>query len=79
MTFFGNARSEHLAYDAWRNRGLSIVTNNQANCMVVNANTHPMTLYVTHENFAKKVNPFTWHSDTFKAWYVGSITADLIP
>ena len=47
--------------------------------MVVNANTHPMTLYVTHENFAKKVNPFTWHSDTFKAWYVGSITADLIP
>ena len=79
LTFFGNARSEHLAYDAWRNRGLSIVTNNQANCMVVDANTNPMTLYVTHKNFAKRVNPDTWHSAAFKAWYVGRITEGLIP
>ena len=79
LTFFGNARSEHLAYDAWHNRGLSIVTNNQANCMVVDANTNPMTLYVTHENFAKRVNPGTWHSDGFKAWHVGPITEGLIP
>ena len=27
LTFFGNARSEHLAYSAWSNRGLPIVTN----------------------------------------------------
>ena len=79
LTFFGNARSEHLAYDAWHNRGLSIVTNNQANCMVVDANTNPMTLYVTHENFAKRVNPGTWHSDALKAWHVGPITEGLIP
>jgi len=79
LTFFGNARSEHLAYDAWRNRGLSIVTNNQANCMVVDASSTPMTLYVTHENFARRVNPDTYHDVTFKAWYVGPITEDLIP
>ena len=79
LTFFGNARSEHLAYDAWRRRGLSIVTNNQANCMVVDVSTSPMTLYVTHENFARAVNQFTWHSGTFGAWYVGSITDELIP
>ena len=79
LTFFGNARSEHLAYDAWRNRGLSIVTNNQANCMVVDASTSPMTLYVTHENFAKAVNPITWYSAAFMAWYVGPITKGLIP
>ena len=79
LTFFGNARSEHLAYDAWRRRGLSIVTNNQANCMVVDAGTSPMTLYVTHENFAKRVNPGTVYNDTFRAWYVGPITEDLIP
>ena len=71
LTFFGNARSQHLAYGAWRNRGLSIVTNNQANCMVVDANTDPMTLYVTHENFARRVNTSTYYSDFFKAWYVG--------
>lgn len=79
LTFFGNARSEHLAYSAWRGRGLSIVTNNQANCMVVDASTRPMTLYVTHENFARRVNSSAYYSDSFKAWYVGPITEDLIP
>ena len=79
LTFFGNARSEHLAYDAWRNRGLSIVTNNQANCMVVDASTTPMTLYVTHEQFARRVNPNTYYEVIFKAWYVGPITENLIP
>jgi competence protein ComEC len=79
LTFFGNARSEHLAYDAWRTRGLSIITNNQANCMVVDAGTTPMTLYVTHENFARRVNSSTFYSESFRAWYVGSITEDLIP
>lgn len=79
LTFFGNARSEHLAYSAWRNRGLSIVTNNQANCMVVDASTTPMTLYVTHENFARRVNPSTVFNNSFRAWYVGPITGNLIP
>lgn len=79
LTFFGNARSEHLAYSAWSSRGLSIVTNNQANCMVVDAGSTPMVLYVTHENFARRVNTATHYSDTFKAWYIGPITKDLIP
>ena len=80
LTFFGNApRSEYLAYGAWANRGLSIVTNNQANCMVVDASTTPMTLYVTHEKFARRVNPSTYYGDSFKAWYVGPITEYLIP
>lgn len=78
LTFFGNARSEHLAYAAWRNRGLSYITNNQANCMVVDASQNPMVLYVTHENFAKRVNPSSFYCDTFKGWYVGLITEDLI-
>lgn len=79
LTFFGNARHEHLAYDAWRYRGLSIITNNQANCMVVDASTIPMMLYITHENFARHVNTDTFFSDLFKAWYVGPITDNLIP
>lgn len=79
LTFFGNAPSDHLAYAAWANRGLSMVTNNQANCMVVDASTNPMTLYVMHENFARRVNPSTYYNDSFKAWYVGCITEDLIP
>ena len=79
LTFFGNARSEHLAYSTWANRGLSIVTNNQANCMIVETSTNPMMLYVTHENFARRVNSSTYYSDSKQAWYVGPITEDLIP
>ncbi len=79
LTFFGNARAEHLAYGAWRSRGLSIVTNNQANCMIVDASTSPMTLYVTHEAFARRVNDGTYFAEQFKGWYVGPITKDLIP
>ena len=79
LTFFGNARSEHLAYNAWRSRGLSIVTNNQANCMIVDASKKPMTLYLTHENFARRVNAATYYSDLFRAWHVGPITETLIP
>lgn len=79
LTFFGNARSEHLAYDAWRSRELSIVTNNQANCMVVDSSSSPMVLYVTHEQYARRVNPYSFYSDSFKAWYVGQITESLIP
>ena len=78
LTFFGNAPSDDLAYAKWRSRGLSIVTNNQANCMIVDASTAPMNLYVTHENFAKRVNPGSTYNRVLKAWHVGPITEDLI-
>jgi len=69
LTFFGNARAEHLAYSAWRNRGLSFITNNQANCMVVDADVTPMRLYVTNESFARHVNQDTYYEKRFKAYY----------
>ncbi len=78
LTFFGNARHEHLAYGAWNYRNLSFITNNQANCMVVDASTMPMALYVTNESYASKTNATTYYNDNFKAWYVGPITKDLI-
>lgn len=79
LTFFGNAPSEYLAYSAWRDRGLSFLTNNQANCMVVDASTTPMNLYVTHENFARRINSKISYNTAFRAWHVGPITEDLIP
>ena len=38
-----------------------------------------MTLYVTHENFARRVNPSTFYSEKFQSWYTGGITDGLIP
>ena len=73
MTFFGNARSEHLAYSAWNYRNLPHITNNQAGCMIAEDANGQMAIYVTHENYAKKVNPTaTWHSKHM-AWYIGTI------
>ena len=74
LTFFGNAPSQHLAYSAWNHRGLSFVTNNQANCMVVDASTSPMNLYVTNETYAKKEAPWSFYHQDLQAWYVRSIT-----
>jgi len=76
LTFFGNANHENLAYGAWNNRGLPFITNNQANCLVVDANTMPMSLYVTNENFAKRCNPKTYFNYDLKAWYVCPITKE---
>ena len=38
-----------------------------------------VTLCVTHENFAPRVNSSTYYSGSFKAWYLGPFTNDLIP
>ncbi len=74
MTFFGNARSEELAYGAWSSRKLEYITNNQANCMVVDCKGDNLSLYVTNENFARSRNRNTYFSDTYKAWYLKEIT-----
>ena len=37
-----------------------------------------MMLYVTHENFARRVNSYTYYDQTKRAWYVGPITDHLI-
>jgi beta-lactamase superfamily II metal-dependent hydrolase len=74
LTFFGNASSEHLAYDAWSSRGLRFITNNQANCMVVDIGD-TMDVFVTNGTFAKDQNANTWYSERLKAWYLEPVAA----
>lgn len=74
LTFFGNAASKHLAYSAWNYRNLPFITNNQADCMIVDTNGDNMVLYVTYEKFAKKLNPYATYDNRLKAYYVGTIT-----
>jgi len=69
LTFFGNANSEHLAYDAWNTRSLRFITNNQAGSMVVEAGSTDLDLYVTHKPFAEKLNSSTFYSERLKAHY----------
>lgn len=72
MTFFGNAPSKDLSYDAWRNRNLPFITNNMAGSMVVNCG-ESMDIFVTNRTFAEDRNPKTFYSEHHYAWFLQSL------
>jgi len=69
LTLFGNADSEHMAYRAFSSRGLPIITNNQAGCILVDAETNPMNVYITNETYAKKVNAIAYSLSSYPGYY----------
>jgi len=73
MTLFGNANSDHLAYNEWSKRGLQIITNNQANCVVIDGNGADMQVYVTNKAFAVSREANTFYSAPHRAWYLTTI------
>ena len=74
LTLFGNAKSQYLDYNAWNNRDLEHITNNQANCIILDADSeNGIDVYVTYETFAKKRNPYSSYSIKFKAWHLMTI------
>lgn len=73
LTLFGNAKSEHLAYDKWSSRGLKYITNNQAGNIILDSDQgDSIAVYVSCENFAKayadSVGGTSYWSATHKAW-----------
>jgi len=73
MTFFGNAPADDLAYSAWSYRNLPYITNNQANCMVVDMSNITLPIYITNEKFAKQENFLAIFNDKFKGWFLKNI------
>lgn len=74
LTLFGNAKSNYLDYASWNSRGLDHITNNQANCIIVNTDgVSGMDIYVTYEVFAKKRNPNTFYDEIYGGWYIMTI------
>lgn len=77
ITFFGNANSEHLAYDAWNKRNLLHIQNNQANCIIADIGPSAILFYVTNETFAQdfsRNNGYnTYYSDKLDAWFIGQL------
>lgn len=53
LTLFGVAKSEHLAYGAWTNRGLEKITNNQAGNIVLDVDGDRLNVYVENQAFAE--------------------------
>lgn len=70
---FGNAKSEHLDYSSWNNRGLEKITNNQADCIIVETTDERMSVYVTYEKFARDYNENTYFVKKYNAWFIKNI------
>jgi beta-lactamase superfamily II metal-dependent hydrolase len=64
LTLIGNAPSKDIAYDQYRKYGI-MVTNNQANCVIIEVSEDPMKLYVTNKIFAEKFNNPPEYSDYY--------------
>lgn len=69
LTLFGNASSEHLAYEEWSRRGLAVITNNQAGSIIVDFTTEYGAVYATNKKFAEaKLGEDAIYSEKHKAW-----------
>ncbi|MBI3805324.1 MAG: MBL fold metallo-hydrolase [Nitrospirae bacterium] len=53
LTLFGCAPSEHLAYDAWSQRKLAVITSNQAGNIVLEVADQALDVYVENAVFAE--------------------------
>lgn len=74
LTLFGNAKSQYLDYSSWNNRNLDHITNNQANCIILDTNgTNGIDVYVTYETFARKRNSDTFFFEKYNGWYIMTV------
>lgn len=74
LTLFGNAKSKYLDYSSWIRKGLDHITNNQANCIIMNTfGKNGIDVFVTYKTFAIERNPNTFYDSQFKGWYIMTI------
>lgn len=52
------------------------IMNNMAGSMIVDCDDN-MSLYVTHEDFARDENPNTFYSQNHKDWYIKEINSSV--
>jgi beta-lactamase superfamily II metal-dependent hydrolase len=75
ITLFGNAPSEHLAYNEWNDRDLLFITNNQAGTVILDAESDGLRVYVSYKPFAEAFTNSrgytTRYSDDVRGWFIG--------
>lgn len=72
-SLLGCAPSEHLAYDAWRNRDLYYFTQNQAGNVVLDISSGLIEVYVENEKFAETSGGDTSKVNQQGYYYLGYI------
>lgn len=73
LTLFGCAPSKDLGYDAWHNRELPLITNNQAGNILLDAADEGIHVYVENEVFAKKHPAFAKKTNLHDCFYIGRV------
>lgn len=74
LTLFGIAKSEHLGYDAYNERGLLHITNNQAgNVVLVPRNGH-IEVFVENRRFASTLKSADLTRTECGAYYIGHVS-----
>ncbi|MFV0339816.1 MAG: ComEC/Rec2 family competence protein [Parachlamydiaceae bacterium] len=53
LTLFGNASSEHLAYEEWQNRNLDFITTNQVGNTVLEVDCECIKVFIENKSFAQ--------------------------
>lgn len=73
LTLFGCARSEYLAYDQWRRRNLTYITNNQAGNIVAEIESGGMDIYIENIKFAESMGVDTSQQNNLGYYFIGSL------
>ena len=72
LTLFGCAPSDNLAYDAWNNRKLAHITNNQCGCIVAEG-SNVMRIYVENDVFAANNGGDTGTTNSQGFYYLDTV------
>ncbi len=72
FSLLGCAPSEHLAYDAWRNRNLAYATQNQCGNIVVDAGGDDLSIYIENDTFAEKAGGDTSKTNEQGYYFLGA-------
>lgn len=73
LTLFGNAPSEHLAYNAWNTRNLPHITNNQAGNIILESKDYGIDVYVENVAFASQYRRLNLETNNFGCYYIASL------
>lgn len=79
LTLFGYAKSEHLSYDAYNQRDLLHITNNQAGNVVMDAHSNGIDVFVENREFAETFETFDAARTCCGSYFIGSISKPSAP
>lgn len=63
LTLFGNAKSEHLAYDEWNRRDLEHIQNNQGGNILIDIRNGELHVSCSNSSYANAYNKFYFKSE----------------